>query len=496
MGNNLVLPVNGQTAWGDLLNAAVNQSDNDALQAQTSLSNHAANSPADPHGDRSYAQGLVSPITSGVNLANGYVKLNSSGTVPPALITGSGGPGGMYTAIFDAVATYGMVSGNSDSSAACQNACNAAGSAGGGIVWIGPGTFSFNNYVVIPTGVWVMMSEGTTINRIAGGTTPKYLFTNVEFGTNNTPSTNIKITGGRLNAVGPAGLSSQCTPIFIIQSTRTVIDDVFIYGVYSNVAIELNGCTDAYISRCTFDGVNKATSSSFITPAIRINISNTSTTPTGLLNTLYNQSVCNSITVVGCVINNKLPGEFGPFGTLVASDLTVNGQALHENITVTGCQMPYPAASGPSSIVSNNVWNFYNVQGNTLSEGTWVPMVGSNGFSASGFGSNPQWRPVCLGMNGVSGGLTINSFGSADTVEVIGDCVTGVNVANGAVAFTLTGLPSGLFNSGQIVPVTFTGATAPAGVRLFYTGNTLEAENMSSLNSQRFVFHAFLSMNA
>lgn len=117
MGNNLVLPVDGQTAWGDLLNAALNQSDNDALQAQTNLSNHAANSPADPHGDRSYAQSLVNPITSGVNQANGYLKLNSSGKVPLNLMTGSGASP-LYTAIFDAVANYGMVAGSSDSSSA------------------------------------------------------------------------------------------------------------------------------------------------------------------------------------------------------------------------------------------------------------------------------------------------------------------------------------------------------------------------------------------
>lgn len=493
----LTLPVDGQTNWGDELNAAVLQSDSDALAAQTNISNHAANSPADPHGDRAYTNTQISTITSGVNLANGFVKLNSSGVIPSNLITALGGPGGMYNGIFDAITTYGMVAGTSDSSVACQNACNAAGTAGGGIVWIGPGTFSFSNYVVIPSGVWVLMSEGTTINRIAGSTTPKYLFTNIKFGTNNSPSTNIKITGGKLNAVG-SGLTSQCTPIFIIQSNRTVIDDVFIFGVYNNVGIEINGCTDVSITKCIFDGANKATFSNFSTPAIRLNISNTTTTPTGLLAGLYNQSVCNTVSISGCVINNALPGDSGPYGTLVGSDLTVNGQATHNNITVTGCQMPYSPSTlnNLSSILTNNVWNFYNVQGNALTDGIWLPMFGSNGFVGTGSGPQPQWRPICLGMNGITGGLTSGAFGSADTIEVIGDCLTGANVSNGTLAFTLAGLQTGVVNTGQIVPVTLTNVVAPAGARLFFGSNTLTASGMSTLNAQRFAFHAFLSMNA
>src|SRR5215469_281905 len=358
MPNNLVLPVDGQTAWGDEVNAALNQADNDALAAQTSIANHAANSPADPHGDRAYTNTQISTITSGVNQPNGYVKLNNSGRIIASQITGSGGPGGMYTGIFDAIATYGMTAGGSDSSGACQAACNAASSAGGGIVWIGPGTFSFSNFVFIPTNVWILMSEGTVINRIAGGTTPKYMFTNVKFDGTTSPSQNVKITGGKIDSVG-SGLTSQCTPIFIIQSGRTHIENTRVIVPYNNVAIELNGCTNASVANNFFGGTNKVTFSNFNTPAVRINISNTGTTPTGLLNTLYNQSTCNNIQIIGNSVDNPV-GQSGPYGSLVASDLVstnqISNQQFHNNITITGNQMTYNASTTGNTIISNGTW--------------------------------------------------------------------------------------------------------------------------------------------
>src|SRR5580692_1674027 len=82
----LVLPTDGQFDWGDELNAAVIQADTDGLTAQTLINNHAANSPADPHGDRAYTQSLINPIITGTNLPNGFVILPASGIILQTLL--------------------------------------------------------------------------------------------------------------------------------------------------------------------------------------------------------------------------------------------------------------------------------------------------------------------------------------------------------------------------------------------------------------------------
>src|SRR5258708_7613575 len=108
------LPVDGATGWGDTLNNYLNALTTEAIQTQSNLNSHAANTPADPHGDRSFAQNLVNPIINGVNLPNGFVQLNASGLIPSSLITGGGSSitGGMYSGVFDAVATYGAIANN------------------------------------------------------------------------------------------------------------------------------------------------------------------------------------------------------------------------------------------------------------------------------------------------------------------------------------------------------------------------------------------------
>jgi len=348
------LPIDGQTNWGDPLNAYIAALQNEANSTQANLNTHASNTPADPHGDRAYAQGLVNPIINGVNLPNGFVQLNSQGLIPSSLISGGGGnnvTGGMYSGIFDAVATFGAVPNNgADQSAHIQNALNAAGSAGGGVVWVGPGVFSMANYVVMPSNTWLMMSEGTTLQRIPGSPNAKYLISNVQFGTSNTPSSDVRITGGTLDAVG-SSMTSQCTPIFLIQSSKNRIQDVFINNVYSNPAIEINGCTNTIIDSCFFDGTgsNNIFSGGSTAPAVRINVSAASTTPSGLANTFYNNTVSTNTRVMNC--NTQSTGfSFGCYGALVGDDFSNSNHS--KNIFVTGCSTMYASSLG-SGVVSN-----------------------------------------------------------------------------------------------------------------------------------------------
>lgn len=365
----MALPADGQTGWGDILNSDINTLQTQANGTQTGLNNHASNNPSDPHGDRAYAQSLVSPIINGVNQANGYVQLNSSGLIPGSLITGAGENviGGMYNAVFDCVATYGAVPDNgADQSGAIQSALNVAATSGGGIVWLGPGTFSMGGYIVLPSNVWFMMSEGTVLSRIPGNVNAPYLITNVRFQTSNTPSTNLRITGGRLDAVGANSMSSACTPIFIIQSSKTKIENVSVNNVYSNPAVEINGCTNAWIESCYFDGVgtNSFFGSGSTAPAVRINSSSTSTTPSGLSNTFYNNTICYGVHLSSSQTVSTTY-SYGCYGALIGSDLFSSHNSDH--IFINGCGTAYTSQLG-SAIYSNSNWRYSTNTGNLFYE--------------------------------------------------------------------------------------------------------------------------------
>lgn len=334
----MALPVDGQTNWGDPLNAFITALQSQTNTVQTNLTSHAANSPTDPHGDRAYAQTLVTPLTTGLNGPNGLVQLNSSGNIPPSLITGTGGPGGAYTRIYDAVATYGMSTSANDNSVSLQNALNAASSAGGGIVYIGSGNYLMADYVVIGNNTWLLMAEGCVLRRVAGAVNPPYMITNVRFGTSNTPSTNLKITGGRLDTAGPNNLTSACTALFVIQSSKTKIEDMTIFGVYNAPPIEINGCVDTHINNVGIDAPG-TTSGSY--PAIRLNYSSSSTTPAGLAGGLYSNAVTTSTMISNCRLEKPASGA-GAYTSLVSFDFTwLTSATAVDTLVISNCVVRY-----------------------------------------------------------------------------------------------------------------------------------------------------------
>lgn len=80
------LPVDGQTPWGDALNAYLTNTLLDTLnQVASDLGGHEVNSPADPHGDRAFTAQLFLPITQNVNKPGGFVQLGSNGLVPASV---------------------------------------------------------------------------------------------------------------------------------------------------------------------------------------------------------------------------------------------------------------------------------------------------------------------------------------------------------------------------------------------------------------------------
>lgn len=348
----LTLPVDGQTNWGDELNAAVNQAESDAQTAITNGNSHAANIPADPHGDRAYTQSLVNPIFAGANLPNGFVQLNSAGFIPPNLYL-QAPAGGLYTNAYDVVAQFkAPVNTGQDCSVAIQNALNAASAAGGGMIWFPPGVYSMANYVVIGNNTWVNMSPGAIIRRIVGLSTPAYLMTNILFGgtMSQTPSSNIWITGGQFDAVGPTALTANCTLIFLIQATNVKIDSTYMFNVFNNPCIEINGCTNVRINEVMFDGVGSSTLTPTV-PACRLNYSFSNSTPPGLPNSLYNGTTSNGFMMRQCG-TNFFSYTHPPFSAVVGSDVNIPQDPSNNYILINDLYVfqKLPTASGIMTI--------------------------------------------------------------------------------------------------------------------------------------------------
>ena len=392
------LPFDGQTDWGDILNNYLNVLSAEANSTQVSLQNHAGNSPTDPHGDRAYAQSLVAPFTVGLNTPNGLVKLNGSGTIPPALINTSSGIGGIYNCVVDAVTMFGATPNNGvDQSASLQAAMNFVSAAGGGIVYIGPGTFSVSSSIYIGSNTWVMMSQGTVIQRIPGSPNAPYVFTSIQLTTSGTPANNIMITGGTVNAVGSFNISSACTLIELFQGSGHTISDVSFYAPFGNShAIEVNGTSSVQITNCLFNGV-PGNASAPSNSCILVNASNSSTSPSGLNSSLYNGQQCSSILITNSNVQ-QVPGgsTYAAFGCLAGSDISSSSSIQPTGITITDCAFIAPATNGPiytnnanwkQSLFSSNQWG--NGKGtssslastNSVAYDTWIQCSLTGSFS-------------------------------------------------------------------------------------------------------------------
>ena len=188
------LPNTGDSNWGSPLNDYIT---NVVLaEANTAEANIASHQVAgDPHGDRAYALALVAPLTSGVNGPNGFLQLNSIGKIPTAQLP----PGGGRTSAFDVVKDYSAPVNGTAASSFIQSALNDCGTAGGGEVWVGDGTFGIDVTLYVPSNVWLHLSPGATMTRIihgGSGLAPVYMVANFNGAVSSTGSGNILIQGG------------------------------------------------------------------------------------------------------------------------------------------------------------------------------------------------------------------------------------------------------------------------------------------------------------
>lgn len=328
------LPTTGDFNWGVPLDAYIN--DQVLAVANEALSNISGHVIAtDPHGDRAYAGGLVSPITTGVNGPNGFAKCDSTGHLPTSIVpTGAG-----ISKLFDAVKDYGAVDdGVTDNFTKLQSMLTDCKTAGGGECRVFGGTFACGGELVIAAGTRLVLGPGTTIRRItpSGGSAPGRMISNVNFAATPpaTPATgNIQITGGMWDAVGPS-LTAACTPIFLVKAAFCTVTTT-VRNVALNPHIEINGSSFINVQDCIFSGI---TVSSGFCPAVRLNATSTSTTPSGMASSVYDSTPCSNILLDACEFSLGVHSA-ASITSMIGSDLVVAGK-LHSSVIVRGCTAP------------------------------------------------------------------------------------------------------------------------------------------------------------
>src|ERR1700761_9285591 len=88
------LPTPGEYNWGTQLNEYIENEVEPAGTAAEVVAQHDA--ATDPHGDRAYANQLVSGFTNEANQPNGFLQLDDTGHIPFELAPTGGGIGSLY----------------------------------------------------------------------------------------------------------------------------------------------------------------------------------------------------------------------------------------------------------------------------------------------------------------------------------------------------------------------------------------------------------------
>lgn len=375
----MALPTDGQLNWGDPLNAEITADETNISTNATAIANHKNNIPADPHGDRAYANSLVSPITTGVNQPGGYVVLGSNGKLPLSIIPSGAG----LTGWVDAVATY-LTTEEANGTLPADSAINAAIqslSATGGICYIGPGTFNLSQPLVMYANIWLLCAPGATFNRIVTSQAPaamvqNYLATSAPSGGQVPNGGNIHITGGTWNVVCPSPYASSTGSAFIFANNQTgnvsgvILEDMFITAVPNghSPAVRLFGISNVDISNVQItDAIGPTGSRSLqIYPLIQIEELNDTNWP-GLPTTMYLSAFprCSNITVRGCSLTadtlSDSEGHYSAWSSFCGSIGIIASNATHTNINVV--QGNYANALAVAGVQTLN-WNNLTCTGN------------------------------------------------------------------------------------------------------------------------------------
>lgn len=403
------LPATGSTNWGVPLNAYItNTVLAEATLAEQTVTTHLT--APDPHGDRAYALGLVTPITSGVNQPNGYVTLNSSGRLNTAIMPTGGG----RTDTIDVVADFQTpvsttFAGLVDCSTSLNAALTATATAGGGEVWCGGGYYGIGETLVIPANTWLHLAPGAVFVRIigTGGTAPRYMAAN--YGSASTAgASNIQVQGGTWNYTfaGTGGSAMAFAAASFIEVGQTTIQPLSATSSIVFAGIASVTCRDVEFQYPTPTGARSAYLGNV--PAIQIACTQALT---GIPASITTNAPCVGVTVNSCANMSGTAsdgsGLYTSVNGLVGSGLATSAM-YHSGIGVSGCYsnaFPGNALNGlnwAEASVLGNVFNFNSASSDLLSL-SWLPTTPP----ASANITPDFWhdmRPCASGFNGTNSG--------------------------------------------------------------------------------------------
>lgn len=354
------LPTTGQLNWGTPLNNYIENELDPAGSATTAITNH--KSASDPHGDRSYANTLVSGFTTGANLPNGFVQLDVTGHIPATLAPTGGG----ITSLYDVKANFGATgNGTTDDSTAINNALTGCAAAGGGWVWVPAGTFACASTLVIGNNTALVLVPGAVIKRIGNPNAPGVMLANYT-SSSTTGASNILVMGGMWVA---DGVSTNCTPMTFVNGGGIVVKDTSIRGVQGgsgNPAIVTAGCQNVLYDNIALPGTAPSGArSAYYPPAFQIETT-ASATVSGLNSAMYSGSPpCKNIGIRNCDITAATSSDGNgnyTFYKFLAGSINPVSSVYQQNIIVTA----NTATGLCSTPVWANNWQYTNIADNTV----------------------------------------------------------------------------------------------------------------------------------
>jgi hypothetical protein len=383
------LPSTGSTNWGVPLNDFITNTvlAEATLAEQTIVTHQTAN---DPHGDRAFAQSLVTPITTGVNQPNGYVKLDSTGRLSTSIIPTGGG----RTDTIDVVADFqapvsATFAGIVDCSTALNAALTATAAAGGGEVWVGGGFYGIGETLIIPPNTWLHLAPAAVFVRIIGsaGTAPLYMATNYSPTPVQPPDTtgagNILVQGGVWNyqSAGTGGSAMAFADASFIEVSQTAIQPIANTSAIVFAGITGVTCRDVEFQYPAPTGTGSQTRASLAasgSPAIQLT---TTQTLTAIPPSITANSPCMGVSITSCAsVSATATDGIGVYTSVNGLVGTLGGTAsmYHTGIGVNGCYsnaFPGNALNAHNWAEANVLGNVFNFNNGVLINLTWNPVT-------------------------------------------------------------------------------------------------------------------------